>query len=86
MDTAGPSRVHPIASARYRRREEASSSIPETEDDPQIEEGDGDGEGVGIEESEELTAPFPSGPTNITLLCSFKTHIVADICIDEANI
>jgi len=79
MDTAGPSRIHPTASARRHRREEASFSIPEAEDDPQIEEGDGDGEGVGAEESEELTAPFPCSPTDITLLRSFKTHIATDI-------
>jgi len=64
-------------------REKASSSIAEIEDDPQIEEGDGDGdgesEGVVAEESEELTVSFPGGPTDITLLRSFKTHIAADI-------
>ena len=86
MNTAGPSRVHPTASARRRRREEASSSVLETEDDPQIEKGDGDGDGVGAEESKELTAPFPGGPTDITLLRSFKTHIAADIWIGEVSI
>ena len=79
MDTVGPSRVRPTTSARCRRREEASSSIPEIEDNPQIEEGDsdGEGEGVGAEESEELTAPFSGGPTDIKLLHSFTNHIAA---------
>jgi len=73
MNTAGPFRVCPTASKRRRRRDEVSSTIPETKDNPQIEEGEGD------DESEELTTPFPSGPTDITLLRSFKTHIAAHI-------
>jgi len=49
MDTAVPSRICPTASERCHRRDESSSTIiPETEDNPQIEEGEGD------EESEEL--------------------------------
>ena len=31
------------------------------------------------DESEELTAPFPGSPTNISLLRSFKTHVAANI-------
>ena len=74
MDTAGPSRVCPTISERRRRRGEFYSTIiPQTEDNPQIEEGEGDGE------SEELTVPFSSGPTDITLLRSFKTHIATHI-------
>ena len=78
--------VRPTSSTRCRRQEEASSSIPKIEDNPQIEEGDGDGEGVGAAESEELTAPILGGPFNITLLRSFKSHIVADIWIGEVSI
>jgi len=83
MDTTGPSKVCSTASVRCRRWEETSSSIPEIEDDPQIEEGDDDdSEG----ETEELTTPFLCGLTDITLLRSFKTHISVDIWTGEVNI
>ena len=65
IDPASPSRVCPTASERRRRRGESNSTIiSETEDSSQIEEGEGD------EESEESTAPFSGGPTDITLLQS----------------
>ena len=79
MNTAGPSRVRPMASVRCRRRGESSSTII-PEDDPQIEEGEGD------EESEELTAPFLGGLTDITLLRSFKTYILAHIWNGDVRI
>ena len=49
-------------------------------------EGDGEGEGVDAQESEELTAPFSGGPTDITLLRSFRTHIAPDIWIGKVSI
>jgi len=67
MDTASPFKVLPTALKKFHRRGESSSTIiPETEDNSQIEEGEGD------EESEELTAPFLGGLTDITLLRSLK--------------
>jgi len=57
----------------YRRRGESSSTIPKTEEAPQIEEGE------EHEESEQLTAPFPDVLTDISLLQSFKSHVGVDI-------
>ena len=48
-----------MASERRRRRGESSSTIPETEEAPQIEEGE------EYEKSKELTAPFSGGPPDI---------------------
>ena len=74
MDTTSPSRVCLKASESCRRRGESSYTIiPKIEDSPQIEEGEGD------VESGELTAPFLNGPTDITMLQSFKTHKVTYI-------
>jgi len=33
----------------------------------------------GADESEELTEPFSGGPVDISVLCSFKTHVAAAI-------
>ena len=41
--------------------------------------------GWGDEESEELTAPFPGGSTDFTLLQSFKTHIASHIWNDDVR-
>ena len=47
------------------------------EEAPQIDEQEDEDEEE--DESEELIAPFPGGPTDISLLWSFKTHVAADV-------
>ena len=46
---------------------------------PLIEEGEGNVKDKEPIEKEVLTEPFSGGQTDITLLQSFNTHIVADI-------
>ena len=79
MGIASPSRFHLMTSERCHRRGESSSIILETETTPQIEEGE------EHEDSEELIVPFSGGPTDISLLWSFKTHVAADICNDDVR-
>ena len=64
-----------MTSERRHRRE--TSIISVVEEDPKIDEEEEDDE--EDDESEALTAPFLSGPTDISLLRSFKTHVAADI-------
>ena len=73
MNTTGPlERLYPTTLERRRRGDEYSI-IPVKDEAPQVEKGKED------DESEKLTTPFSGGPTNISLLRSFKTHIAADI-------
>jgi len=73
MDTAGLSdRRHPTAWERCRRRREYSIILV-IEEAPQRDKDEEE------DESEELNASFPGGPTDISLLRSFKTHVAADI-------
>jgi len=62
-----------MALERHRRRGEPSNTLP-------IEEGEENVEDEKPKEREVLTESFPGGPTYITLLLTFKTHIATDIC------
>ena len=76
MNIAGSFRARLMASEGRRRRGEPSNTLS-------IEEGEANAEDEELKEKEVLTEPFLSGLTDITLLSSFKTHIAADIWIDE---
>jgi len=72
MDTAGPSDRRHLTTLGRRRRQGETSIFPIVEEDPQIDEEEED---EGEDDLEELTAPVPDGPTDISLLRSFNTHV-----------
>jgi len=67
MDIIGSSIVCLMASKRRRRRGEPSNTLPIEESEDKVEDEEST-------EEEVLTEPFSGGPTNITILPSFKTH------------
>jgi len=79
MDIAGSSRVHPTALKRRCRQGDPSNTPP-------IEEGEGNVSNEEPIEKKVMTEPFLSGPTDITLLSSFKTHIAINIWIGDVSL
>ena len=72
MSSARPSRVRPTASRSRSRHAPPFDTLEIENVQENIDSGD-------EEEPEELKEPFSSGPYDISILCSFKTHIAADI-------
>ena len=67
MDIIGSSIVCLMASKRRRKRGEPSNTLPIEESEDNVEDEESTG-------AEVLTELFSGGPTNITILPSFKTH------------